>query len=166
MAEQRKDGTIVMVDGVTSIVIDERMKPVLITTWFGEATVKIIDEYFDWNDARMARARATGERLVIMSDTHLIDRPTPMVRKRIAERTKASSPDYAKATIGSVIVIENALVRGAVTALGWILPSLSESRFVASIDEGVDYCQTLLEKEGLRPPPGFSRATYRRPPRP
>jgi len=167
MAEQRKDGMLVMIDGATSIVIDERTKPVIVTSWFGEATERIIDEYFDWSSSRLARARAARERLVLLNDTFAIERPTPMVRKRLAERTKAQSVEDQRAVVlGSVVVIESALVRGAVTALGWILPSLSESQFVASIDEAIDRSLAILAKEGLPPPAGFSRATYRRPARP
>ena len=167
MAQHRKDGTIVMIDGATSIIIDERTLPIVVTTWFGEATERIIDDYFDWFGARLARARASRERFVLLTDTYAIERPTPMVRKRLAERTKAQNPADAKAaTIGSVVVIENALVRGAVTALGWILPSLSDSEFVGSIGEAIDSSLALLAKEGLAPPPRFSRATYRRPPPP
>lgn len=167
MAEQRKDGTVLMVDGPTSVIIDERTRPLVVTTWFGEATERIVDEYFDWFAARLARGRASRERLVLLNDTFAIERPTPVVRKRLAERTKAQSQtDMRAVVVGSVIVIENALVRGAVTALGWILPTLADSTFVASIDEAMDASLALLAKDGLQPPAGFSRASYRRPPRP
>ncbi len=152
MTVKRSDGSLVMIDGATSIIIDERSHPVIVTTWFGEATVGIVDEYYDWLGPRLAQAHATGERLVLMNDTFAIERPTPMVRKRLAEKTEAQNPVHGKAIVGSVVVIESALVRGAVTALSWILPSLSSSVFVGSIGEGIEASLTIVAREGLRAP--------------
>lgn len=165
MLEERSDGTIVLIDGDTSIVIDERARPVIITTWFGEATTGIIDQYFDWFGMRLARARAVGERLVLVNDTFAIERPTPVVRRRLAERTKEQLGELMRPVIGSVVVIESALVRGAVTALGWILPSLADTHFFSTFDEAIAHGLVMLDQAGV-PRPSGSWSNYRRPPRP
>jgi hypothetical protein len=164
MAQKRSDGTILMIDGTAAIIIDEGPHPVIVTTWFGEATVPIVDEYYGWLGPRMAKARASGERLVLLNDTFAVERPTPMVRKRLADKTSAQNKEDGKAMIGSVVVVENVLIRGAVTALGWILPSLSESDFVGTLEEGIDRCFAILAREEVRTPSNLRG--YRRPARP
>lgn len=161
MAHERADGSIAIIDGEASIIIDERHHPVIVTTWFGEATIDTVDQYYDWLGPRLAKARARGERLVLLNDTFAVERPTPMVRKRLAEKTKAQNQDHGRAMVGSVVVIESALIRGAVTALGWILPSLADSEFVGSLEEAIDRSIAILDREGIRAPSGLR--SYRRP---
>ncbi len=167
MRQQRSDGTSALIDGDASVVIDERVPSIVVMTWFGEATERLVDEYFDWLESRLARARASRERVVLLTDTFAIARPSAVVRRRLADRTKVVTAGEGGPVVASVAVIENDLVRGAVTALGWVVPALSRAQtFVGSIDEAFDYALARLEQAGISAPPGFSRASYRRPSRP
>lgn len=165
MAQKRSDGTIAMTDRGAAIVIDEAPYPVIVTTWFGEATVPLVDEFHGgWLWPRMAKARATGERLVLLNDTFASERPTPVMRKYLAEKAQQQPKEDREAMVGSVVVIESALVRSALTALGWFVPSLAESEFVGTLEEATKRCLVIVERHGLRTPSDLR--SYRRPARP
>lgn len=77
-------------------------------------------------------------------------------RKAIAEW--ANSPrirDYSKKLcVGSASVVENALMRGALTAMMWIWTPASPHKAVSTADEAIDYCLEKLESGNVPLPRG------------
>jgi hypothetical protein len=67
------------------------------------------------------RARATKSRYVIIGMTRLT--PTAQERRVIAEEANRFSPGDRTLCAGAIIVVQNSLVRGVMTALGWLMPS-------------------------------------------
>jgi hypothetical protein len=67
------------------------------------------------------RARSTNSRYVIIGMTRLT--PTAQERRVIAEEANRFSPADRALCACAVIVVQNGLVRGVMTALGWLMPS-------------------------------------------
>jgi hypothetical protein len=67
------------------------------------------------------RARGTQSRYVIIGMTRLT--PTAQERRVIAEEANRFSPSDRALCAGAIIVVQNSLVRGVMTALGWLMPS-------------------------------------------
>lgn len=80
--------------------------------------------------------------------------PGAQERKAIAEWANLPrSRKYSRELcVGSASVVENALMRGALTAMMWIWTPASPHKAVANLSEALDYSLTLLE-EGAVPLP-------------
>lgn len=159
-------GTLSFVDGSASVVVDDRSWPVVFATWFGEATVPLVEEYFAHHATLIERARAERTRIVLVTDTFGADRPSPKARKRIGELSAAQAATVAPHTLKSIVVIESALLRGVVTALAWIDPGLAQSENIASIEGAIERALALLDGAGIPRPKALTASGYRRPPRP
>jgi hypothetical protein len=67
------------------------------------------------------RARGTNARYVIIAITRLT--PTAQERRIIAEEANRFSAADRALCACAVIVVQNSLIRGVMTALGWLMPS-------------------------------------------
>jgi hypothetical protein len=157
---------VTLVDGEASIVIDARLWPIVIATWFGRPSETLVEQYFTAHDRYLQRARDERGKLVLITDTFATERPSPVARKRIVELTKMQAPDTRSLTLESYIVIENAVIRGVVTALAWVYPQMSESQNVASLGVALERARLSLMEAGLRPPVDLVASAYARPARP
>lgn len=160
------EGIAIVREGTASVVLDSRAWPVVITTWFGTPTEGLVDRYFDQHATILERGRKNSERIVLISDTFATERPTATARKRIADRTSAHADVAQSITLQSFIVIESALIRGAVTALSWVMPSMEENEVVGSIETAIDRALAALDAAGIARPTGLRARTYHRPARP
>jgi hypothetical protein len=131
-------------------------------TWFGGPTERVLMGFFDANDALIARARGDGKPFVLVVDTAFAKAPSPRLRKVIAKLTNAQPID-GPAQTRSIIVIENAIIRGVVTALRWIIPRMKDSRIVGSVGQAIDLALRILDEDGTARPSALSATEYRRP---
>lgn len=148
-------------DALSTVVVDARHWPVVFATWFDEPTESLVRSYFEVHATLLERARSNKEPFVLVTDTFATKQPAAKARKLIADLTNAQPAYAASMTIGSVIIIENAILRGVVTALRWILPRMAESETVGSVAGAIDYANATLGKHGIQRP--ASLATYKRP---
>jgi hypothetical protein len=156
----------VLRDAPSAIVIDDGARGIVIATWFGEPTLALVDRYFEWHSAHLDRLRKERARFVLITDTFATARPSPSARKRIAERTQALGPDVPHLTIGSYLVVESALIRGAITALAWLHAPLADTVAVGSPALAIGAALRDLDAAGIARPPNLSPGTYSRPARP
>lgn len=154
------------VDGESSVTIDDALWPIVIATWFGRPTEDLVDRYFDLHAQLLERAREEHTRLVLVTDTFATERPSPMARKRIVDRTEAQPSDVRHLTVESFIVIENPVIRGVVTALAWVYPKMSESKNVGSLAAALEGSIDALRNAGIATPKHLVPSAYRRPARP
>jgi hypothetical protein len=150
-------------DGACTIVVDAKHWPVIFATWFDEATENAVTRYFEAHDKLLVRARGAREKFILVTDAAHSKRPSAKVRKLIADKTNAHPADAVDLTLGSLIVVENALMRGVVTALTWILPRMKDSEVVGNITEAIDRSLAILDAKGIARPTGLTAARYRRP---
>lgn len=156
-------GTVVTVsDETTAAVIDFRHFPVVVTTFWGASTEKLMREYF----SAMNRFHATlqpGERYVGVADGSESKRPDAVARKVIAELTDANQEEIKSWCIESYTVVTSGLVRGAVTAIQWLTQKKWDLELVPSMDEAFDKARATLEGAGLPWPESLDPASYVRP---
>lgn len=154
------------IDGEASVTIDDALWPILIATWFGRPTEHLVDQYFENHEVFLQRARDERTRIVLITDTFATERPSPMARKRIIDRTEAQPADVRALTIESLIVIENPVIRGVVTALAWVYPKMAESKNVGSLALALEGSIDALRNAGIAAPKHLVPSAYRRPARP
>jgi hypothetical protein len=105
------------------------------------------DQMFDAFRAANDLARKAGKPYVLVAVTR--DVPNPGERKMIVERANAFTPDDHKLVGGVVLIIQNGIIRGAVTVLGWMIPRMGRFEAVSSTDEGVEAGVRYVRKLGM-----------------
>lgn len=105
-------------DGAASLVIDGRYFPLTIYTW-QRSSMHLAREYSLARRAFDARARDEGSKVILISDLTAFGMPTAKVRKAIAD--DAADADTSDAMHAYVSIVPNALVRGVITAMVWII---------------------------------------------
>src|SRR6185312_5257775 len=73
-------------------------------------------------------------------------------RARVAEWARSVSGVVALYSLGHAVIVSSALVRGALTAIGWVHRSPAPERYVATAREAWDYCLGNLRVAGLAVP--------------
>jgi hypothetical protein len=105
------------------------------------------DQMFDAFRAANDMARKAGKPYVLVAVTR--DVPNPGERKMIVERANTFTPDDHKLVGGVVLIIQNGIIRGAVTVLGWMIPRMGRFEAVSSTDEGVEAGVRSVRKLGM-----------------
>ncbi|MFO0549395.1 MAG: hypothetical protein U0271_13470 [Polyangiaceae bacterium] len=94
--------------------------------------------------------------IVAITDARAIkDRGTPKQRAVIAEWTKRIEPLVRSYSRGHAVVVDNALVRGAMTAVSWLHKTPVPEAYFTRFDEAVDWCVLQLEKSNVAVPPSL-----------
>lgn len=127
---------------------DDSRSPLLIITSTGDAT----DQEFDAYLTRMTQLLDRGQRYAILFDARHAGRPPPKQRQKQAEWMKTHAPSLRAHNAGIAFVIDNAIVRGALTAILWLSPMASPHRVVATMEQGEHWLTELLAAEGLTVP--------------
>jgi L-amino acid N-acyltransferase YncA len=86
--------------------------------------------------------------------------PSAQTRKAIgqaAAKLEARSEGYA---LGTAVVIESRVIRGALTAIQWVAQPRHPMRYCGTMQEAVDYAIGELERNGVEITPAIR--TYRR----
>lgn len=154
---------VVVTRGASAVVIDDGAPGVLIATWFDEPTVALVDAYFDWHETYLERVRKARGRFVSVTDTYATKRPSPTARRRIAERMDALGDDATTSTIASYVIVESALLRGAITALSWLHAPLEGTVAVGTPALAIEAALRDLDAAGIPRPARLTPQTYQRP---
>jgi hypothetical protein len=136
------------VDGDSEFVIDSTHMPLLITTWFGSPTLGLVQAYSEWFARFVERNRASGTKFVILDDAIRAGRPAPPVRGLLA---KIQCP--SDVVVDRIVVVDTAAIRGAITALSWILGNPIKT--TPAVNEGVRECLACLDAAKVAGPPKF-----------
>jgi hypothetical protein len=102
------------------------------------------EAFTQFHDANR-RARAEGKRWVLVAVTE--SPPNAIERKIIAEESNKFSQDDQKLCAASVLVIPNSIIRSVVTALSWMIPTMSPlvpaPTTAAAVDVAVERLRAL-----------------------
>jgi len=151
-------------DGQSAILTDDRWAPVYFVTWFGATSEKTATGYFAWNRQVIETAIRTKTPTVLISDATDAERPPPKVRALMAELSDAQP--RAEGLVFSYVVLPNALIRGALTAMQWLTRKPWPIEMVASLPEAIERALAALDGAGARRPAGLDPRGYVRPKRP
>jgi hypothetical protein len=136
-------------DGDAKVVISTERLPILVATWSGIQTVDLVDRYFDAHYALLRELDARGKCCVMVTLGLAVGRPSPIVRKRIVDRLDDDRELSNRVLVANAVVIENAIVRGAMVAMSWVDPSLRVPTF-ASEAEAFAWAEDQCAQAGLR----------------
>ena len=147
-------------DGDATLVADARYFPLIISTFTGATTEKIMCRYFAWNNAQAERADRENTKFITLSDARLAKRPDATVRKTIAELSDEAPAALHERHLPSVLVLESAIVRGALTAIQWMSRNEFKTLSAPTMAAGFERVLASLAAERISIPSGLDPATY------
>lgn len=89
---------------------------------------------------------------LIVDTTPIEQIPDAKLRRRMKEFEDSRRPIIREKNIGSAVVLSNALVRGAYTALRWISPQPAPNKAFSNVRDAARWCIEGIEADGQRPP--------------
>jgi hypothetical protein len=146
-----------------SVALDDRTFPVLFTTFVGGADATTLRAFFAWNDAFLARAEREKRVFSLITDASVARPPDANARALIAELTKKMQRDHQAADalrVQGPVVIDNPLIRGALTAVGWIMGTSLETEYADSCEAAITLVQQRFVARGAPWPAGLTPKSY------
>lgn len=112
-------------------------------------------EDIDYLQASYEHVFAAPNRHALVVDTTAIEQiPGATLRKRMKDFEDGRRPIIREKNIGSAIVLSNALVRGAFTALRWISPQPAPNKAFSNVRDAARWCIDGIEADGQEVPAG------------
>ena len=103
-----------------------------------------------FNLATRQRALAEGARYFVLIDARDVTLAPAAVRQRLANMEKSLPPELAGTRVASAVMLSSAVIRGAITAMGWISPALLDGlTAVADFDDGIGALRRAAEAAGV-----------------
>ena len=115
--------------------------PVVLMTLNGSLSADDVDEMSKGFDEAFGR-KSTHVNIIDARGVH--DRPDALVRKKMAELVARTGEESKRWSLGTVIVVDNALLRSAITAIHWIAPASVPVVAAATLEEAVEQCSKWL----------------------
>lgn len=133
-----------------AVVIDDRYCPLIVSTFIGVVELAL-GQWFEQENVRLIqRERARGHRLIHVHDTTYIERTPPEMRKFWAEMGARNEAMAQQCVIETPLVVSSALMRGVLTAVGWLNPKIAKIPSYATIDQAIVASVAKLEAEKIR----------------
>jgi hypothetical protein len=146
-----------------SVALDDRTYPVVFATWIGSADATTLRGFFDWNTEILRRATREKRVFSMITDATRANRPDAAARAMIAELTKDMQVKHADSDAYRVVgpvVVDNPLVRGALTAVGWIMGTNFETEYADSCASAITIVQKRFVARGAPWPAELTPTGY------
>lgn len=116
-----------------AVFLDDEHFPFLVVSWVGVGVVDHAKAYVEWA-ARMADRADPDTTLMIINDATRAGRPGPEFRKFFSDFLGTPHGQALLTTDNlTLVVLDNPLVRGALTAVGWMAPAVRKMRVTSSL---------------------------------
>jgi hypothetical protein len=147
-----------------ALALDDRTFPVVFATWIGHSDESLIRAFYAWNDEQLKRVTREKCAFALITDAILAERPEAPVRSLIADLTREMQRTHAVAETyrtGSIVVLESALVRGALTAVGWLMGGM-QTEYAPACAEAIQRIEARFRERGAPWPRGLTATSYQR----
>ena len=91
---------------------------------------------------------APARHALIVDTTTIVRVPDAGMRRQMKEFEDSKRPIIREKNIGSAIIIQNTLVRGAYTALRWISPQPAPNKAFSTMEAAARWCVQGIEGDG------------------
>lgn len=129
--------------------IDASGLPLVLVTAPAEIDMGWVDTFIGGYEPLLRR----GEPFVTVTDvTRVCSRPPPTVRKALAEWSREVEPLLVKCSKGDARVVQSAIIRGAMTAVGWVHQHPVPQQWFGTLGEAVTWALARLDAERVAVP--------------
>lgn len=139
--------------------MDDTHLPLLITTFRGDIELDMAKWHHQATSTVLEYRRRHRLPVAYITDSRGMHVPSATVRKYWAEIMNENEA-VLNAMLGNFVVMDSAIMRGALTAIEWLTTSTRRLRYVASLEEAVVEGNRCLAEHGFEPVK-FEASTYR-----
>ena len=136
-----------------SLLIDQRCDPVIIASFYGIITPKLLLEFSAWFRGYLMALRP-GTKFVLINDPRGVSSHSPVIRKIAVGEMKKLRTLMELHSQENIMIIDNTLLRGAVTALSWLTGNKAHHA-VKDLPEAIEVASEALTRAGLPIPVGL-----------
>lgn len=131
------------------IEFDTSQMPLIVLTLEGALRDKDYERLFDEYE-KIARTR---QPFILITDVRKLTKvASARERQTMAERLKKTELEYGGVRRGGIVVIESALVRGALTAFRWLTGRDEHEQLAGSMNEALVKAAQIAQKSALTLP--------------
>lgn len=131
----------------SSIVTDLRYLPLVVVSYpKGEVSDEDVAAFIQGQRDLLARR----ERFAVLTDARLAGVLKPNQRRMMADWLVESDEASQRCVAAMGIVVNNAMIRGALTAVLWIKQPAFPTKITTTLADSARYCISALEMEGIR----------------
>jgi hypothetical protein len=136
----------------SKVTFDDRYSPIIIMIWEGRSCIEAAQWGMSLQQEMTEKLVAAGQRFVSISDARKARRPEPSVRKYWADVLSKNTPESKAATLATYAVFDSALMRGVMTAIGWLSEEARSITTVATLGEAIEQGLAELDAAGIARP--------------
>lgn len=134
----------------TIATVTDRHLPVLLSTFRGELELNAVRQHDEQVAVIIAKALEQRRPVVYVVDARGVAMPSAMVRRYWATQINASRA-VLDSMLGTFIVLDNAIVRGALTAIVWMTDAGKRLSYVPTFEVALERANGLLTGHGHSP---------------
>lgn len=140
------------------VIIDDRYAPLIVSSFVGEIDLPL-GEWYEETSHKVIRAHGKhGRRVVGIHDASQSARTSPEMRKFWADMSRRAPKDINAIVLSNLIVISSPMMRGVLTAVGWLNPEVAQLRIFPTLAAAVAEAVSQLQADGatvMLPPGGY-----------
>ncbi len=148
----------------TIVAVTDRHLPLLVSTLRGDLDLEAVHRHDRQVNDIIQEQLVRGCPIVYVVDARGLSMPSAMVRRYWADRVNESRA-VLEAMLGTFIVVDNAFLRGALTAIAWMTDAARTLSYAPNLENAVERANATLVERGLSPV-NFHPANHSLPPRP
>ncbi|HSU42350.1 MAG TPA: hypothetical protein VLJ38_22365 [Polyangiaceae bacterium] len=130
------------------VIVDNRYGPLIVSTFVGEVELSQGLWYERTILDVIGREAAGGRRVVSIHDASRVTKTSAEMRRFWADLSARHSATLESRTLANVIVVSSPLMRGVLTAVGWMNPKVAALKLFPTLDTAVAEAQKLLRAAG------------------
>ncbi|MFO7563659.1 MAG: hypothetical protein R6X02_13510 [Enhygromyxa sp.] len=146
-----------------AVALDSRMHPVMISSWYGVATVEVVDQFYAWSDRTTAEAMAAEQRLIRIADLRRARPPSGAVRRRAFDHNRNDL--VGEVAVVRIVVLDDPILRSIIHTMRRIGGGRRSSELVVvdKMSTAIELTLERLRAERIPPPQGLDPAHYEPP---
>lgn len=142
----------------TIAAVTARHLPLVLSTFRGELTLEAVQRHETEVNEILVGQLARKQPVVYIVDARGLSMPSALVRRHWANRINESR-SVLEALLGTFIVVDNAFLRGALTAIAWMTDAGNTLVYAASLQDAVLRANERLVDNG-HAPANFAPSTH------
>ncbi|HSC87394.1 MAG TPA: hypothetical protein VLC09_09005 [Polyangiaceae bacterium] len=132
----------------STLELDTSLWPIVVSTPHGAISDGDLQRLFDTFDSFWKR----GEMFVTVSNMTSSRDVSARQRQMVGEWLKKNKTSIQRYSAGGVLIVDSALLRGALTAIGWVYQAPLDMSYVKDWTEATDTALARLAKVGISEP--------------
>ncbi len=131
---------------------DTSRYPLVFATWAGDSDKAEVLAFNRWLEELMARALRQGDQIIVINDSTHSGRMPSDARKSMTDAMNHRAAELNDTLIVTYAVVTSTVVRGVLTAIGWMAKDMKKVKICSSLAEAVERSEAAFVRAGVELP--------------